>query len=183
VFQEVHCEYVTLLAFTAYAKGYDSSYWLTFKQANANGGKVKKGEKSAMVVFWKQYEVEDKETHEKKMIPMLRYYNVFNVAQCEGITAPDVVAFVPTEFKPIEVAEAIVKGYTDGPAIEHGGTQAFYRPSTDSVKIPEPTRFSSTEEYFGTLFHELSHNADTRIMPHRVTFPRKTRANWGRSAA
>src|ERR1039457_6117116 len=36
---------VFLLAFSAFAKGYGSSYWLTFKQALAKGGAVKKGEK------------------------------------------------------------------------------------------------------------------------------------------
>ena len=45
---------VFLLAFTAFAKGYGSSYWLTFLQAKAAGGSVKKGEKSSMVVFWKK---------------------------------------------------------------------------------------------------------------------------------
>jgi antirestriction protein ArdC len=153
---------VFLLAFTAFAKGFQSAYWLTFKQALAAGGCVKKGEKSSIVLFWKKYEVDDKQTHEKKEVLVARYFRVFNVEQCEGIKPPDTVEFVPSEVKPIEAAEAIVKGYTDGPAIEHGGTQAFYRPSTDTVKIPEPSRFNSTEEYFSTLFHELSHSTGAK---------------------
>ena len=55
---------VFLLAFTAYAKGYGSSYWMTFNQAKERGGNVRKGEKSSMVVFWKQYETKDKQTGE-----------------------------------------------------------------------------------------------------------------------
>ncbi len=149
---------VFLLAFSAFAKGYGSSYWLTFKQALAKGGAVKKGEKSSMVVFWKQYETTDKDTGDAKKIPVLRYYNVFNVEQCDGITAPDAVPFVPTDFKPIEAAEALAKAYADGPAVEHGGQQAYYRPSLDSVQMPDPTRFASCEEYYSTLFHELSHS-------------------------
>lgn len=149
---------VFLLAFTAYAKGYESSYWLTFNQAKAKGGAVKKGEKSSMVVFWKQFETKDKETGEEKRIPVLRYYNVFNVEQCDGIAAPDAMPFVPTEFKPLEAAETLAKGYADSPTVEHGGSQAFYRPGTDSVMIPEPSRFASTEEYYATLFHELAHS-------------------------
>jgi antirestriction protein ArdC len=159
---------VFLLAFTAYAKGYESAYWLTFDQAKGRGGTVKKGEKSSMVVFWKPIEVTDEKTGDPKKAFVLRYYNVFNVDQCDGIEKPDAPKFTPSEFKPVEAAERIVKGYADGPAIEHGGTQAYYRPLDDKVRIPEPTRFSTTEEYYSTLFHELSHNADDRIMPHGV---------------
>lgn len=153
---------VFILAFTAFAHGYGSSYWLTFKQANAAGGSVKKGEKSSMVVFWKRFEVEDKDTGEKKQIPVMRYYRVFNVEQCEGIHSPDAATFTPMPFTPIEAAEHLVEGYTDGPVIEHGGTQAFYRPSTDIVKIPEAGRFSSNEEYYATLLHELSHSTGAK---------------------
>ena len=125
-----------LLAFTAFAQGYSSSYWLTFNQAMQKGGNVKKCEKSSMVVFWKQYEIEDKDTGKPTKIPVLRYYNVFNVQQCKGIEVPDQVRFEPVDFKPIEAAEQIVKGYADGPSIELGGNQAFYRPSSDMVKMP-----------------------------------------------
>lgn len=150
---------VFLLAFTAYAKGFESSYWLTFKQALERGGNVKKGEKSTMVVFWKQYETEDRQTHEPKKVPVLRYYNVFNAAaQCEGIEVPDAPAFEPIDFKPIEAAEAIAKGYEGAPALEHGGSQAYYRAGEDTVRMPEPARFRSAEEYYSTLFHEYAHS-------------------------
>jgi antirestriction protein ArdC len=153
---------VFLLAITAFAKGYSSSYWLTFKQAKERGGNVRRDEKASMVVFWKQLEVEDKQTGEKKLVPMLRYYHVFNAEQCDGIEVPDAVPFTPTTFQAIEAADAIVKGYTDGPVIEHGGTQAFYRPSADTVYIPDPLRFTTTEEYFSTIYHEFSHSTGTR---------------------
>jgi antirestriction protein ArdC len=149
---------VFLLAFTAWAQGYESAYWMTFNQAKQRGGTVKKGEKASMVVFWKQYDTTDKETGEPTTVPVLRYYNVFNAVQCDGIDVPDAVKFTPSEFTRIESAEAIVKGYEDAPAIEHGGRQACYRPSMDIVRIPEPTRFASTEEYFSTLYHELGHS-------------------------
>ena len=51
-----------------------------------------------------------------------------------------------------------MKGYEGGPAVEHAGTQAYYRPLTDDVRLPEPTRFASSEEYYATLFHELVHS-------------------------
>jgi antirestriction protein ArdC len=123
------------------------------------GGNVKKGEKASMVVFWKEYEVTDRETGEAKKMPVLRYYNVFNASQCDGIEVPDAVKFEPIDFKPIEGAEQIAGNYAGGPAVEHdGGQQAFYRPGTDTVHLPERTRFASVEEYYSTLFHELSHS-------------------------
>jgi antirestriction protein ArdC len=149
---------VFLLGFMAWQKGYESRYWLTFNQAKAHGASVRKGEKSSMVVFWKQYETKDEQTGEAKKIPVLRYYNVFNLDQCAGITAPDAPTFEPSTFSPVEAAEALTKGYTGAPAIEHGGAQAFYRPTTDTVRLPEPTRFASTEEYYATLFHQLAHS-------------------------
>lgn len=150
---------VFLLAFTAYVKGYGSSYWLTFNQAKQRGGSVKKGERSSLVVFWKQYETTDKQTGEPARIPVLRYYNVFNAEQMDGIAIPDAVKFEPLEFNPIEAAEAIASGYADGPVVSHdGGQQAFYRPCSDSVHMPDRTRFTSSEEYYSTLFHELSHS-------------------------
>jgi antirestriction protein ArdC len=150
---------VFLLAFTAFAKGYGSSYWLTFRQAKERGGAVKKGEKSSMVVFWKQYETTDRQTGDPTRVPVLRYYNVFNSEQIDGIEIPDAVKFEPLDFQPIEAAEQIAAGYAGGPAVGHdGGQQAFYRPATDSVHMPDCTRFASVEEYYSTLFHELSHS-------------------------
>jgi antirestriction protein ArdC len=149
---------VFLLAFTAYAKGYESAHWLTMKQANGRGGNIRKGEKSSLVVFWKPLESVDAKTGEKKESFVLRYYNVFNADQCDGIAAPDAGTFTPIDFNPIEAAEKIANGYANGPTVNHGGSQAYYRPSTDAVQLPEPTRFASPEEYYGTRFHELAHS-------------------------
>jgi antirestriction protein ArdC len=148
---------VFLLAFTAWSKGFSSRYWLTFNQARAHGGSIRKGEKSSTVVFWKQHEIRDEQTGEKKSVPMLRYYNVFNVDQTEGIKAPDVQELPAKEFTPIETAEALLKGYTDGPTVQHSGTQAFYSPLSDGIHMPKPEHFASAEEYYATLFHEQAH--------------------------
>lgn len=150
---------VFLLAITAWEKGYGSDYWLTFRQAGNQGGKVRKGEKSSLVTFWKLFETKDKKTDEDVTLPVLRHYNVFNVEQCEGIEAPD----APEEhsertFNPLEQAEAIIRNYSDAPAITHEGYQARYRPAIDTILIPEPKRFEDAESYYGTLFHEAAHS-------------------------
>jgi antirestriction protein ArdC len=151
---------VFLLAMTGWAHGYESSYWATFNQVKKEGGSVRKGERSTLVVFWKSAAAADKETGEEISIPVLRHYNAFNVEQCEGVVAPDQVEVtIPAEpFVPIEAAAAIVAGYAHPPTIEHGGSQAYYLPGSDQVKIAQPGRFESRESYYATLFHELVHS-------------------------
>jgi antirestriction protein ArdC len=149
---------VFLLAVTAWQQGYESAYWLTFKQARERGGTVKKGEQSTLVVFWKQLEIEDEESGKKKRVPCLRYYRVFNVAQCDGIEAPDVADEKPLDFLPIEAAAQIVDGYATCPTITYGGTRACYRPLSDEVLMPNPERFVSAEAFYNVLFHELVHS-------------------------
>ena len=87
---------------------YESPYWLTYKQAEAKGGNVRKGEKACPVVFWKKLEIEDSKTQAKKEIAMIRYYHVFNVAQCDGLKFPETPAATTTDTTPIEAAHKIV---------------------------------------------------------------------------
>lgn len=151
---------VFLLAVTGWLQGYGSPYWLTFRQAKAKGGHVRKGEKGALVIFWKQHATQDKETGEDITVPVLRRYTVFNAEQCEGIELPgtDTPEEEAEPFVPIKAAAKIVEGYAGGPRIEHTGRQAFYRPSADLVRIAEPERFVDGEAYYATLFHELVHS-------------------------
>ena len=55
--------------------------YLTFKQCQQAGGKVKKGEKASMVVFWKFIEQEDEETGEKKEVPS------YGITTCSTLTS------------------------------------------------------------------------------------------------
>jgi len=152
---------VFLLAATSWAKGYSSDYWLTFKQAKAKSGTVRKGEKSSLVVFWKQYTRTDRETGEEITLPVLKHYNVFNAEQIDGVKPPDAVAPAADAppFEPLENCEAIINGYKNPPAIHHIGARARYRPSTDEVYMPEPALFDTRENYYATLFHEIAHSS------------------------
>ena len=136
--------------------------YLTFKQCQAAGGRVKKGEKSNMVVFWKWIEQEDEETHEKKEVPFLRYYNVFHIDQCEGITAKHTTeAAFPDGADTQEAAQDIIHDYlsrTGVKLLHEEGDRAFYRPSTDEIVLPLRKQFISTAEYYSTVWHELVHS-------------------------
>jgi antirestriction protein ArdC len=143
--------------FLLHAMMYESPYWLTFNQAKELGGSVRRGEKACPVVFWKWLDVD--EDSERKRVPFLRYYSVFNVAQCEGTDA-----HVPKteqsrrEHNPIESGERIVSAMPHRPEIKHGLDRAYYSPSGDFVGMPSPGQFKSGEDYYSVLFHELTHS-------------------------
>jgi antirestriction protein ArdC len=73
---------------------YSDHRWLTYKQVNEKGGSVRKGEKSTMVIFWKfperTPETDQDQTEERKAVPILRYYSVFNAEQCDGLSLPEI---------------------------------------------------------------------------------------------
>ena len=134
--------------------------YVTFKQVQDEGGRVKKGAKAQMVVFWKWIEQEDEETKEKKKIPYLRYFNVFHIDQCEGIKAKHAEP-LPQAVEPNAAAEAIIADYLKRSGVKlihEEGNRAFYRPSSDSVTLPLIDQFRNTAEYYGTAFHELTHS-------------------------
>ena len=144
--------------FLLHAMAYQSPFWLTFKQAEAMGGNVRRGEHACPVVFRKWLDVEEaSQPTGKRQVPMLRYYSVFNVAQCDGITAPAVDG-AERRHSPIEAAEQIVVAMPQRPAIQQGLDRAFYNPASDSVRMPPPERFDSPENFYSVLFHELTHS-------------------------
>jgi antirestriction protein ArdC len=143
-------------------KGYTSNQWVTYKQAQALGGNVRKGERSTPVVFWKFDKKVDKQTGEVDAYAFARYYSVFHVSQCDGLAAaaPEIAADRPA-FTPLESAEIIAKRYLDSanaPRLRHGGARAYYTRELDYVQIPDRETFRSAQGYYSTLFHELAHS-------------------------
>lgn len=137
--------------------------YLTYKQARQAGGYVREGEKAQMVVFWKPFEVIEKDEENKpikKFIPLLKYFHVFHIDQCEGV-APKYVQEDFTPANPIAEAEAILRDYSirSGCRIFHEKQdRAFYRPSSDEIHLPLREQFSKIAEYYSTAFHEVVHS-------------------------
>lgn len=135
---------------------YSDPRWLTMNQANSLKGKIRKGEKGTPVVFWKMFDTDDVDANGKiKQIPLLRYYTVFNVEQCEGL---DIKPLDTKDNATIQSADDVLKGYVNAPTVEHGGTRACYSKEKDLVKMPTMDKFGTSEEYYHTLFHELTHS-------------------------
>lgn len=136
--------------------------YATFKQWDQIGGKVKKGEKAEIVVFWKLQDKEEREENGEiaiKKIPILRYYNVFHVSQVENVLPLIKTADFGTN--PIEIAEKTLYDYLNREHITlsvEESDRAFYSLQTDSITVPKITQFEHAEEYYSTVFHECGHS-------------------------
>jgi len=153
--------------------GGQTGEYITFKQAALAGGHVRKGEKSKYVVFWKPYEKVDEETGEITKHFYLKYYSVFHLDQCEGISPRWAVSVqsVP-DLQPDAAADAVIKDYVDRSGVSLKITEsdrAYYQPSTDTVVVPQLSQYKKQEEYYSTLFHELTHSTGHHNRLDRIT--------------
>lgn len=152
---------VLMLSSEAMTHNYTDSRWLTFKQANELGARIRKGEHGTPIVFYRLRAINDVtvdaadcDAAAKRGIPMLKSYMVFNTCQLEGI--PDRFALVQhTAWQPIDEAEQLL-GKT-GAVICHGGNRAFYRPVDDVIQLPCQASFAQPAAYYATALHELCH--------------------------
>ncbi len=138
-----------------------SPFWLTFKQATDLGGRVRKGEKSLPVIYFKVARQGGRagnpvlrEDGQAARIPFARWANVFNLDQTEGIEAPAILTST-TACEPLEGG-----GDRFGAKlcpIVHSGFAAAYSPKRMKLGLHAPANFRSMEDYYQTLFHEMTH--------------------------
>jgi antirestriction protein ArdC len=147
---------------SAEISGYTAPIWATYRQWSELGCQVRKGEKSSLVVFYKEYEAEpdpqNVDDDGKRRVARASY--VFNANQVDGYALPN----APISLDPVERLEVVDHFIaTTGARIEHGGDRAFYRPSTDHIQMPDEGLFCGTETmtrtegYYATVTHELAH--------------------------
>ena len=157
-----HASFVTrkpyrgINAFLTAVSGFECPYWLTFKQVKDMGGSVIAGAKATPIVYFNKGEKENAEG-EKSTYAFLRYYSAFNLEQTTGIEYPKPEKVQGPEFQPIETAQAIVSATQLRSEIRHAGGQAYYSPRLDVITMPIPESFTSAQEYYSTLFHEMTH--------------------------
>jgi antirestriction protein ArdC len=166
--------------------GFASPWWLTFKQLDAVGGRIREGEARSkggpgpsLVTFWKVERREDEETGEVKRRFLLRTYNVWNVDQVEGLPEGLVPEPEPAgAVEPIEACEAILAGYVErgGPTLAYGGGSAHYNVVRDHLQLPDRERFHSREALYSTAFHEAVHStgAEKRLDREELCSPKAT---------
>ena len=168
--------------------------YITFAQAQKEGGKVRKGAKGWPVVFWKFFEKETGNvnpdgTKEKETIPMLKYYTVFNIKDVEGLEqkhhpAPTTYTVPITHTEKVkttgrdslnQTAEDVIADYIsragNGFKVirDQAGDRAFYSPAMDYVQVPTRGQFPEMTEFYSTLFHELAHSTGPKTRLNRFT--------------
>ncbi|MFN0195061.1 MAG: ArdC family protein [Aestuariivirga sp.] len=143
-------------------RGFASPHWLTFKQALAMGGCVRKGENGTAVYFADKFIPEKErqrardEGSDPNAVPFLKRYTVFNAEQCDGLPEGLLIVRPPLpDCETIPHAEVLIAA--TGADFRIGGDQAFYVPSQDFIRIPHQSAFKDQIDFFRTAFHELGH--------------------------
>ncbi|OZA91717.1 MAG: antirestriction protein ArdC [Azorhizobium sp. 39-67-5] len=157
---------VLLLWSEGMARGFASPMWMTFKQAVELGGHVRKGESGSIVIYASRFTKTETDAHGGEVerdIPFLKTYSVFNVEQIEGLPEPFHRPPAPV-LDPIERIERADRFFANtGAVIRHGGSAAFYAPSTDHIQMPPFETFRDAASYAAVLSHESVHwTADPR---------------------
>ena len=112
-----------------------------------------------------------KETREPHKIPLLRYYHVFNAAQCDGLKTS--TEHTAESADGIVMPDEIVAHMPQRPIIKHGMNCAFYSLREDCVGLPSRERFERAENYYATIFHELIHATGHESRLNRATLTEK----------
>lgn len=151
---------ILLLWGSAIENGYSDQRWMTYKQAQALGGNVRKGEKGTPIVYVGRFTPQQERERaaadgdKARDVAFLKSYSVFNVDQVDGIDRGDIAAPMP-ERQQIERAERLIKA--TGADFRIGGDRAFYVPSQDFIQVPPQPAFFEQINYYRTAFHELGH--------------------------
>lgn len=177
------------LSLVAMAENYGDNRWATFRQMEEKGWTFKKDEEGHTLgkgksVSVEYYEMRDKETKrrfdrsvldgmtfdeqreymDKNVYWLRKFYRVFNCSLMDGVPAKEMPTIDVNDR--VEKAEAILDYWNANESkIVYGGSQAFYRPSTDEVHLPEREKFKSTQSFYDTAFHEIGHSTghETRL--------------------
>lgn len=145
--------------------------YISFRQAKALGGKIKKGSKSNIIVFFKRYKVKDTDREgnpvldedgkqKERIVPLLKYYNVFKVDDVEGIE-PHKTDEPKIILNPDKAAEEAISAYCERTGVKlniRSTGRAFYDTVLDAINVPELLQYDDRAEYYSTLFHEIIHS-------------------------
>jgi len=166
-----------LLTMRTVMAGHSSPFWMTLPQANALDAKVRKGEKSAVVVYYGQSRIDaggeddhgerDDRSEEARIFRFQKSYRVFNACQIDGL--PDSFFPDPEPVPEHPPSEPIphMQAFFDAIDITtvFTGTEAYYLPPVDKVYMPSITRFHDPRNFYGVWAHELAHATKA---PHRL---------------
>lgn len=147
---------IMLLWCSASQQGFTDPRWLTYKQAQAEGAQVRKGEKGTIGIFYSMLEKEN-ENGDVQNIPMLKTFTLFNIQQIDGLPqiAADATVSDVAIFDSFPRIESLMQQC--GAVINERGQAAYFKPSTDEVVLPERHLFDDAANFYATVLHELTH--------------------------
>jgi antirestriction protein ArdC len=151
---------VLLLWAEAITRGFAAPIWITFRQAQALGAHVRKGERGTTVVYANRItrtEPNGDGDAVERSIPFLKAYSVFNVEQVAGLPAHFYASAAPVAPPAERVGHAEAFFAATGAEIRHGGASAYYAIGSDHVQMPPFECFADAEAYYATLAHECVH--------------------------
>lgn len=136
---------------------YDTAEWATFRQWQAAGAQVRKGEKGTLTVFFKasgsgQQSAESNQQELRRHFIAKAAY-VFNAAQVDGFNPS-----APPELTRIDrhaAAEIFINA--SKASIYHDSRQACYISSKDEIHLPPDGAFKDAQGYYSVALHELVH--------------------------
>jgi antirestriction protein ArdC len=144
-------------------RGFDSESWATYRQWRELGANVRKGERGAVIVFYKKAEAdpleEDRQRKAKDTRLIARASWVFNAVQVEGWSAP--ASPQRNLVEALDQAETFIRA--TGADIRERGNLAYYTRGGDYIQVPPRSAFvgtqtsTPTEAFYATVFHELTH--------------------------
>jgi antirestriction protein ArdC len=154
--------------------GFSSQQWLTFNQAHALGGHVRRGEQGTTICYADRFmpaqeqQRADAEGREARQQAFLKCFTVFNVAQCDGLPAEITVAdHAPPAEELVPIAHRVMDA--TGAVIRIGGDRAFYSMIDDHIQTPHQSAYPEQINWYRTVLHELGHWSGHRSRLDRLT--------------
>ena len=153
---------VLLLWGAVIERGYPSHAWLTFRQALALGGSVRKGERGTTVVFADRFTPQDererarRDGDDPRGIHFLKRFTVFNIQQCDGLPG-EIGAPVPSVSEELMLPQVVDFIRASCADLRTGGDRAYYDPRADLIRVPSPQAFHAPIDWHRTALHELGH--------------------------
>ena len=153
---------ILLLWLAAAENGWPTQRWMTYRQAQAVGAQVRRGEASTQIVKAGTFtpkgerEAARAEDRDPNAVPFLKSHRVFNVAQIDGLP-DDMNAALPAPdlFTVDDRVRTILDGL--GVRLVVGTARACYIPSTDVIQLPSPGAFHDPVDWNRTALHEGGH--------------------------
>lgn len=152
--------------------GHTDPRWLTFKQAEAMDAKIMRGERGTLIQFVKTHQQRPLRDESGRPVfdelgnpvsqrialdrAIVSNAWVFNAEQVSGLPSLEPVQQKAANWDPISRAEALIGA--SGADIRHKYIDsAYYDIRYDAITLPERSQFRSSEGYYATALHELSH--------------------------